>query len=336
LKPKEEAGKAEESQNEEPTSSKDMSVTCAEMLFRCNFVAFVSSEQPECVQIWDDFRRKVVTTLNVGQKVKAVKLRRDRIVAVTQEHALVYTFTGEPQQLNIFETNHNPRGLCALSPSADCAVLAFPAPRGTPASPEAYGKAGAQGCVRLIDLNKSAGEEGDIHGVVIGAHEAKLNCMAVNTSGTQLATSSEKGTLIRIFNTENGQRLTELRRGTQPANVYCINFSADSRLLCVSSSHGTIHVFSASQDDDGGKNKQAPFAKNAHINGLLPKYFSSEWSFSRIEVPGGTPCICAFGESANSVVAVCGDGSYNKFVFDPTKGSSNREVYQMIFEMGKS
>jgi len=52
---------------------------------------------------------------------------------------------------------------------------------------------------------------------------------------------------------------------------------------------------------------------------------SSEWSFCQIEVPGRTPCIfCAFGDSQNSVVAVCADGSYNKFSFEPEKGNSVR------------
>ena len=96
-------------------------------------------------------------------------------------------------------------------------------------------------------------------------------------TGTRMATASEKGTLIRVFEVATGNLLSELRRGTNPATIYSINFNANSTLLCVSSDHGTIHIFSL---EERNKNKQSSLAAAT----FLPKYFSSLWSFSRIEV----------------------------------------------------
>ena len=66
--------------------------------------------------------------------------------------------------------------------------------------------------------------------------------------------------------------------------IYSLFYSADSTLLCASSSHGTIHVFSVC---DSSKNKQSSLAawslSSATANKFLPKYFTSEWSFSRLD-----------------------------------------------------
>ncbi len=68
--------------------------------------------------------------------------------------------------------------------------------------------------------------------------------MALNFQGTLLATASDKGTLIRIFSTEDGTPLQEVRRGVDKADIYSICFDKKTKWIACSSDKGTIHIFS--------------------------------------------------------------------------------------------
>lgn len=54
----------------------------------------------------------------------------------------------------------------------------------------------------------------------INAHQSEVACVSLNQPGTVVASASQKGTLIRLFDTQSKEKLVELRRGTDPATLY--------------------------------------------------------------------------------------------------------------------
>jgi hypothetical protein len=57
-----------------------------------------------------------------------------------------------------------------------------------------------------------------------------------------------QGTVVRVWSTASGEKKAEVRRGMEPASTNGIAFSPDSRWLCVSSDHGTAHIFDLHAD----------------------------------------------------------------------------------------
>ena len=113
----------------------------------------------------------------------------------------VYTFSQNPQLLHVLDTCNNTDALCSLCSHSMNSILAFPSRK--------------LGHVTIIDLAHTEKSPIDI-----SAHEATISCMKLSHDGAKLATASIKGTLIRVFNTENGELMHELRRGANQAQIY--------------------------------------------------------------------------------------------------------------------
>lgn len=210
-----------------------------EMLFRCNILALVGGGRnprypPDKVMLWDDHQKRCIGELSFRSEVKQVKLRKDRVVVVLQNKIYVYNFA-DLKLIDHIETCNNPKGLCALSPSTTSTVLAFPALLRGHVRVELYG------------IRKST---------FIPAHESDLACLALNVTGSRLATASDKGTLIRVFDTTTGTQLQELRRGTTTADVYSLCFNPASDMIATTSNHSTCHIFKLNDDaKDAGSSK---------------------------------------------------------------------------------
>jgi len=102
-----------------------------------------------------------------------------------------------------------------------------------------------------------------------------------------------------------------------------------------------VHVFHLARKGAGLVDQQAeeeqkklqeakanPKSSLSFMKRLLPKYFSSEWSFAQFRVPD-VRSIVAFGSEKNSIIVVSADGSFYKALFDPEKPGAEcvRESY---------
>lgn len=140
--------------------------------------------------------------------------------------------------------------------------------------------------------------------VVVPAHNGALACVALSEDGALAATASERGTLVRVWDTASGRLVKELRRGADGAHIWAMCFSRDKTLLAVSSSRGTCHIFGVS----GVANKQSSLWS---LRGVLPAYFGSEWSSMQVSVPAERS-VLAFSDDRSSLYMVFLDGTYRR------------------------
>ncbi|KAG7258539.1 hypothetical protein CRUP_015082 [Coryphaenoides rupestris] len=94
---------------------------------------------------------------------------------------------------------------------------------------------------------------------MIPAHDSPLAAVTFNTSGTKLASASEKGTVIRVFTVPEGLKLFEFRRGMKRyVSISSLSFSADGQFLCASSNTETVHIFKLEQHTPSQEEEESP------------------------------------------------------------------------------
>ncbi|KAJ0742712.1 putative transcription factor WD40-like family [Helianthus annuus] len=292
-----------------------------EMLFRCNILALVGGGSepqypPNKVMIWDDHKSRCIGELSFRSEVRGVRLRRDRIVVVLEQKILVYNFA-DLKLLHQIETFANPKGLCEVSQGSSNFVLVCPGLQKGQVRVEHYG------------LKKTK---------FILAHDSRIACFTLAQDGHIIATASSKGTLIRIFDTHDGTLLQEVRRGADRAEIYSLAFSSNIQWLAVSSDKGTVHVFNlkpghgsqgvdkATESSNHNSPAHTSSSSLSFIKGVLPKYFSSEWSVAQFRLVEGSQYIVAFGHQKNTVVILGMDGSFYRCQFDPTTGGEMTQL----------
>ncbi|KRG07673.1 WD repeat domain phosphoinositide-interacting protein 2 isoform X3 [Drosophila mojavensis] len=210
-----------------------------ERLFESSLVAIVSQRAPRKLKVCHFKKQSEICNYSYSNTILAVKLNRERLIVCLEESLYIHNIQDMKVVHTIRDTPCNQLGLCALSSSSEHCYLAYP---GSVTSGE----------VQIFDaINLHAK-------TMIPAHDTPLAAIAFSPSGTEIATASERGTVIRVFSSQDGSRLFELRRGLKRCvSIVSLSFSTCAEYLVSSSNTETVHIFrldrSAAENSDHGK-----------------------------------------------------------------------------------
>jgi WD40 repeat protein len=296
-----------------------------EMLNQSNLFALVGGgKNPRFpnnkVIIWDDNTQTITNEITFKSEIKNVRLSREIIVVATDNKIYVLRLN-DFQQIYHIETGYNKYGLCVLTDFNDINIKTLNSLREQTSEDHVFKIIACPdmiiGDIRIVIFIVYKSKPPVIFkDYTIKAHTTELSCLTFNKDGTKLASSSINGTLIRIFNITDYEKclpIQELRRGTEAARIYSIVFSENSDWLAVTSDKGTVHIFVI---DNRVKKINNPKSSLYFLRDILPKYFSSEWSFAQFRLPEGKH-IVAFGKNPeNSLIVVGEEGFMYKTEFD--------------------
>ena len=294
-------------------------VSLVEMLYKSNIIIFVGNVDSgmypnKKLIIWDDHKNQVIGEISFKNKILNIKVTREIITVVTERKIFIYKFQSLALIKSI-ETKENSKGLCSVTYNDDN-LIAYP------------GENVGEICITKYenDFFKS-----------IRAHQTELELFSIDYNGKYIATSSERGTLIRIYDIDNNKLIKELRRGSDQIKIVDLRFSEDAKYLLCSSIKGTIHIFSTSLDiEDDTKNNTTSNVGIGYGIGMLsdylPKYFSSEWSFSQFYLNDDNGPIVTYSLFTNNkleLISIGSNGCYYTLTFDE-KGGNISNTYKFV------
>ncbi|XP_063694793.1 WD repeat domain phosphoinositide-interacting protein 2-like [Bolinopsis microptera] len=291
-------------------------VCIVERLFSSSLIAMVSLSAPRKLKVCHFKKGTEICNYCYPNTILAVKLNRARLLVVLEEILYIHNIKDMKVLHTIRDTPANPKGIIALSINSDNSYLAYPG-------------SGQIGEVQVFDtLNLDAV-------TMIPAHDAPLAALSFNSSGSLLATASEKGTVIRIFSIPSGNKLYELRRGIKRcAAIYSLSFSPDDKYLSASSNTETIHIFKL--DNTGAPESTAAPAPESQTWGqylgkalvstasYLPSQmtdvFTQGRAFAHVKLPSpGLRSVCALTTTGKLLVA-SSDSYLYVYVIEPDEG----------------
>ena len=203
--------------------------------------------------IYDDHQELVVSQIRFNSEIINVKIRTDSIIALIRNRIYILNLN-TLEIVDEIEIDAINKQLYGISYIHSILVLAFPQNKN-------------KGKIQIEKYSISTKINKKIKTEIINAHESNVVYIAVNKDGTLLASASEKGKDIRLFETSNGALLAELKKGRN-GTLNNISFELNNDYIGYASNIGKIYIYDI--------NKIKQFASNQEIGKIYKKQDQKE------------------------------------------------------------
>ena len=268
------------------------------------------------ITIWDDHQGIVMSQIRLNSNIIKVKIREDAIIGALIDKIYIININ-TLETIDVLETLNNPHGILSISYNINDLYIAFP-------NSKYKGKVEIDNYVISKNIYNKAEPK------LIQAHESNIAYITINNEGTLLATSSDKGTLIRLFNILKAEKIIELRRGAKNAIINCLAFDINSEFIGCTSDSFTVHIFDIheinkllEQNEEKTKSNTNNDNKKEKVKNVKPVKIN-ERSFAKYKVQDEKSFL-GFCQK-NTIIILTPDGKYQKATFDVKSGGNCKKI----------
>jgi WD40 repeat protein len=205
------------------------------------------------------------------------------MIIVYESQVEIYNHDFNFKLVSSFESIANTIGTVSFCTDVDHVVVGFPFAH--------------KGNVRIEDFTRQKK-------TIIEAHSSNIGYLALSRDGKMICTASGKGTLLRVFDAETGEKLKELRRGVIKAAITSICFSHDGKFVLSASDTGTIHVWTLLESEK----------KQSLINKVMKE--KSERGLCEIKIQDEGELLCSFALDDPIIRVVTTKGNLYTLIFN--------------------
>ncbi len=294
----------------------DGGVSIVKMLYDTNIFLFVGRSESgpypnNKLIIWDDDKKIVLTEITYNTPILNIDITKNHIVVCVKDTIFIYNFHSI-QLITSISTSFNPKGIMAVSPG-DNEFIAYPSDK--------------TGYINICKLNNNNNLSNTN---IFSAHNSSIDNIYISSNGQFIVTASEKGTILRIFNSTDFEKIKEFRRGSEYATIRNISMNHNNTILLVSSDKGTIHLYNTEIDPNFiYKNKKFNNFGINYIKFALPEYFNSEWSFTQFHLKNILSYSC-FDKDTFRIFSICNDGQFYILNFENNENSYIEKTIRFI------